>query len=60
MRIEVEADEKSYNFLENLADLRIKNPDHVLNMKAIDWKKDEKLVKIIKVLIFQGFLVIDE
>ena len=60
MRVEVECDEDAYNFIENLADLRIRSPDHVLNMNAIKWGKDEKLVKIIKVLIYQGFLVIDE
>jgi hypothetical protein len=60
MRVEIHADEKSFDFIENLADLRVRNPDHVLNMNAIDWKRDERLIKIIKVLIYQGFLVIDE
>ena len=52
MRIEVVADEESYQFLENLADLRVSEPEHQLNLEDIDWKKDEKLIKIIKLFTY--------
>jgi hypothetical protein len=60
MAIEVVAgDEDTYNFLENLAELRSSEPDHQLNLEEIDWNQNKKLIQIIKVLIYQGFLVVD-
>ena len=60
MTVEIISDEESYDFLDNLAGLRTAEPDHLLNMDEIDWKENKKLVQVIKVLVFQGFLVVDE
>uniref|UniRef100_A0A7S3K6H7 JmjC domain-containing protein n=1 Tax=Euplotes crassus TaxID=5936 RepID=A0A7S3K6H7_EUPCR len=60
MTVEIIADEDSYEFLENLADLRIREPDYQFNMEEINWRKDKKLVQVIKILVYQGFLVVDD
>lgn len=60
MRVELVADDESRDFLDKLVELRASEPNYQMNLKDIDWKKDQKLVQIIKVLIYTGFFVIDE
>jgi hypothetical protein len=58
MTVDIVANEESYELLENLSLLRTDNPSCVLNQKDLDWNKEKKLLQFIKVLVYQGFLVV--
>ena len=60
MSVEIVTDPSTYDFIDNLATLRAENGESQLDMGDFDWKKDRKLVQVIKVLVYQGFLVVDE
>ena len=60
MRVEVVANDECRDFLDKLVELRASEPNYQMNLKDINWKKDHKLIQIIKVLIYTGFFAIDE
>lgn len=59
MRIEVVASDDTFDFLSHLAELRMRQPDFKIDMAEIDISKEKKMGQVIKLLIYQGFLLVD-